>query len=58
MADWYDTHDVSPGAVSDREYAMWAQEQGAYVDLAGNVFPYGEPSPGEDDPFMFNMDDR
>lgn len=49
MSDWYDTHSVSPYAVSEREFIEWAQDIGAYVDLAGNVYPYGEPEPGAAD---------
>lgn len=45
--DWYKDHPhVSPEAVSDEEYYSWAQDNGLYVDAAGNV-DYGPP--GDDD---------
>lgn len=42
MPDWYRTHDLSPEAYSDDEYRSWAQDNGLYVDAAGNV-DYGPP---------------
>lgn len=37
MPDWYRTHNASPDAYSDEEYRDWAQDNGLYVDAAGNV---------------------
>lgn len=37
MPDWYRTHNLSPEAYPDSEYLSWAQDNGAYVDAAGNV---------------------
>ena len=42
MPDWYRTHSLSPEAYSDDEYRNWAQENGLYVDVAGNM-DYGPP---------------
>jgi len=47
MADWYRDHDLSPEAYSETEYLGWAQDQGLYVDAAGNV-DYGPPAPGDE----------
>ena len=48
MADWYRDHDLSPEAYSETEYLGWAQDQGLYVDAAGNV-DYGRPpAPGDE----------
>ena len=43
--DWYKDHPHA-GPESDAEYLEWAQDNGLYVDAAGNV-DYGPP--GEDD---------
>lgn len=40
--DWYRDHSLSPEAYSDEEYLDWAQDNGLYVDAAGNV-DYGPP---------------
>lgn len=45
MADWYRTHSLSPEAYPESEYLSWAQDNGLYVDAAGNV-DYGPPSSG------------
>jgi hypothetical protein len=37
MPDWYRDHNYSPEAATDAEYRDWAQDNGAHVDLAGNV---------------------
>lgn len=42
MADWYKTHNASPDCYSEAEYREWAQDNGLYVDAAGNV-DYGPP---------------
>ncbi|HEY6493287.1 MAG TPA: hypothetical protein VIZ43_08445 [Trebonia sp.] len=44
MPDWYRTHSLGPEHYSDAEYRDWAQDNGLYVDLAGNV-DYGPPEP-------------
>jgi hypothetical protein len=44
MPDWYRTHSLSPEAYPDSEYLAWAQDNGLYVDAAGNV-DYGPPEP-------------
>jgi len=44
MPDWYKTHSASPDAYPDEEYYTWAQDNGLYVDAAGNV-DYGPPEP-------------
>lgn len=44
MPDWYRDHDLSPECYPDWEYREWAQDNGLYVDLAGNV-DYGPPEP-------------
>ncbi len=35
--DWYKDHSLSPEAYPDSEYLGWAQDNGLYVDAAGNV---------------------
>jgi hypothetical protein len=47
MPDWYRTHNASPDAYPDSEYTDWAQDNGLYVDAAGNV-DYGPPVPDGD----------
>ena len=47
MPDWYKTHSASPECYSDAEYRDWAQDNGLYVDAAGNV-DYGPPEPARD----------
>ena len=42
MPDWYRDHDLSPECYPESEYLAWAQDQGLYVDAAGNV-DYGPP---------------
>ena len=42
MPDWYRTHNASPDCYPDEEYYSWAQDNGLYVDAAGNV-DYGPP---------------
>ena len=37
MPDWYRTHSLSPECYPDSEYRDWAQDNGLYVDEAGNV---------------------
>lgn len=37
MPDWYRDHNISPEAAGDDAYYAWAQDNGLYVDLAGNV---------------------
>lgn len=44
MPDWYKTHRASPDCYPESEYREWAQDNGLYVDLAGNV-DYGPPEP-------------
>ncbi len=44
MPDWYRDHDLSPECYPDSEYRDWAQDNGLYVDAAGNV-DYGPPDP-------------
>ena len=44
MPDWYRDHPHA-GPESDAEYRDWAQDNGLYVDAAGNV-DYGPPEPG------------
>jgi hypothetical protein len=41
MPDWYREHPHA-GPESDAEYREWAQDNGLYVDAAGNV-DYGPP---------------
>jgi hypothetical protein len=43
MPDWYDTHNVSPDAVSDEEYRDWVAENVGQEEAAD--FWYG-PSEG------------
>ncbi len=38
----YDDHDYSPDA-DENEYRSWAQDGGAYVDVAGNVIWPDQP---------------
>ena len=45
MPDWYRDHNASPDAYPAGEYLAWAQDNGLYVDAAGNV-DYGPPEPG------------
>jgi hypothetical protein len=40
--DWYKDHSLSPEAYPDSTYLDWAQDNGLYVDAAGNV-DYGPP---------------
>jgi hypothetical protein len=40
--DWYKDHSLSPEAYPESEYLDWAQDNGLYVDAAGNV-DYGPP---------------
>lgn len=47
--DWYRDHNVSPEAAGDEAYREWAQDNGLYVDLAGNV-DYGPAEDFDDDP--------
>ena len=47
MPDWYRDHSASPECYSDSEYLEWAQDNGLYVDAAGNV-DYGPPAPARD----------
>jgi hypothetical protein len=47
MPDWNRDHSASPDAYPDSEYLEWAQDNGLYVDAAGNV-DYGPPVPDED----------
>lgn len=42
MGDWYRDHDVSPEVAGDEVYREWAQDNGAHVDQAGNVFWPGD----------------
>lgn len=42
--DWYKDHPPA-GPESDAEYLGWAQDNGLYVDAAGNV-DYGPPGYG------------
>ena len=42
MPDWYRDHNASPDCYPDSEYLDWAQDNGLYVDAAGNV-DYGPP---------------
>lgn len=42
--DWYKDHPVGPEACPESEYLAWAQDNGLYVDAAGNV-DYGPPEP-------------
>lgn len=49
MPDWYKTHNASPDAYPDEEYYNWAQDNGLYVDAAGNV-DYGPPGDDYWDP--------
>jgi hypothetical protein len=44
MPDWYRTHGLGPEHYPDTEYRDWAQDNGLYVDVAGNV-DYGPPEP-------------
>ncbi len=44
MPDWYRTHSLGPECYPDEEYCAWAQDNGLYVDAAGNV-DYGPPEP-------------
>jgi hypothetical protein len=37
VPDWYRDHDLSPECYPESEYLAWAQDQGLYVDAAGNV---------------------
>lgn len=41
--DWYKDHPLSPDCYPDSTYLDWAQDNGLYVDAAGNV-DYGPPS--------------
>ena len=45
MPEWYKTHSASPECYSEAEYRDWAQDNGLYVDAAGNV-DYGPPEQG------------
>lgn len=47
MPDWYRSHNASPDAYPESEYREWAQDNGLYVDAAGNV-DYGPPDPDDD----------
>lgn len=40
MVDWYDTHNVSPDAVSDEEYRDWLMENVSPEEAAD--FWYGK----------------
>jgi hypothetical protein len=40
--DWYKDYPLSPEAYPESEYLNWAQDNGLYVDAAGNV-DYGPP---------------
>ncbi len=40
--DWHKDHPLSPDAYPESEYLNWAQDNGLYVDAAGNV-DYGPP---------------
>jgi len=40
--DWYKDHSLSPECYPESEYLDWAQDNGLYVDAAGNV-DYGPP---------------
>ena len=46
--DWYKDHSASPDAYPDSDYRDWAQDNGLYVDAAGNV-GYGPPESEDDD---------
>jgi hypothetical protein len=55
MPDWYRDHNLSPEAYPDDVYLEWAQDNGLYVDAAGNV-DYGPPSADDDNnPDGFDM---
>lgn len=41
--DWHKDHPLSPDAYPESEYLDWAQDNGLYVDAAGNV-DYGPPT--------------
>jgi len=56
MPDWYRTHSLSPDAYPDSEYLDWAQDNGLYVDAAGNV-DYGSPAPAASCPATLTDDD-
>jgi hypothetical protein len=43
MPDWYRDHNLSPECYPDEVYLDWAQDNGLYVDAAGNV-DYGPPA--------------
>jgi hypothetical protein len=45
--DWHKDHSLGPECYSDAEYYAWAQDNGLYVDAAGNV-DYGPPEPVRD----------
>ncbi|MFF3730424.1 hypothetical protein ACFYXM_08925 [Streptomyces sp. NPDC002476] len=42
MSDWYDTHTVSPDALTDEDYRDWVAEN--IGPEAAEDFWYGEPS--------------
>jgi len=46
--DWYKDHPLSPECYPDSEYLGWAQDNGLYVDAAGNV-DYGPPDPTDEE---------
>jgi hypothetical protein len=57
--DWYKDHPLSPECYPDSEYLGWAQDNGLYVDAAGNV-DYGPPDkayPIADEDVTFEGDD-
>ena len=45
--DWYKDYPMGPEAYPESEYLSWAQDNGLYVDAAGNV-DYGPPDPPGD----------